>query len=294
MKAKISNFLFLIALLFLPAITQAADSFTYTPMEKIPGFDTTSSTNFYDYINNIYKFGIWAIGICALLMIMIGGYMYITSAGNNASMEKAKGVITDAVIGLILALSAYLLLYTINPDLVKMKQLSATSQTCSNGSSGTGKTTESGTKTNSEATNKTSSTGKCSDINSSLANELKNADNGVPTGLLAAFMKRECSSAMSNSNACSSNNSYGAGGSMQFIDSTWSQYKCSGSKFNRQDALSCAAKKISNDSGGDYSENGIRKAAKAYCGSCTDKNACGGDYCDGIVSNYDAYKNCSI
>ena len=39
-------------------------------------------------------------------------------------------------------------------------------------------------------------------------------------------------------------------GAMQFIDSTWNQYKCSGSKFNRQDALNCAAKKISKDSGG--------------------------------------------
>lgn len=98
-------------------------AFNYTPMEKIPGFETETVGNFYTYIQAVYKFGIWAVGIAALLMISIGGFMYITSAGNNTAMGKAKGVIADAVIGLVLALTAYLLLYIINPDLVKIKPL---------------------------------------------------------------------------------------------------------------------------------------------------------------------------
>jgi len=92
---------------------------TYTPMEKIPG--STSISDFPSYVKAIYKFGIWTIGIAALLMIMIGGFMYMTSAGNNATMGKAKGYITDALIGLVMAMTAYLLLYTINPDLVNVK-----------------------------------------------------------------------------------------------------------------------------------------------------------------------------
>jgi len=119
-----------------PIITFAAPSFNYTPLEKIPGFETeTASGDFYTYIQAVYKFGIWAVGIAALLMITIGGYMYIVSAGNNSSMEKAKGVITDAVIGLVLALTAYLLLYVINPDLVKIKKITSV---------GTGTTTDAG------------------------------------------------------------------------------------------------------------------------------------------------------
>lgn len=101
--------------------TIAAGSFSYTPMEKIPGGEQAGS-DFPSYVNSIYKFGIWAIGICAMLMIMIGGFMYITSAGNNASMGKAKGIITDAIIGLVMALMAYLILYEINPDLVKLPE----------------------------------------------------------------------------------------------------------------------------------------------------------------------------
>jgi hypothetical protein len=109
----IAIFLFL----FLPVITWAA-SFSYTPMEQIPGFATDG--NFYNYIAAVYKFGIWGVGVSALLMITIGGYMYISSAANVASVDKSKAVITDAIIGLILALISYLLLYEINPNLVRL------------------------------------------------------------------------------------------------------------------------------------------------------------------------------
>ncbi|HRZ94976.1 MAG TPA: hypothetical protein P5262_00175 [Candidatus Moranbacteria bacterium] len=276
-------------------------SFDYTPMEKIPGFDATG--DFSTYVLAVYNFGIWTIGLSALLMIMIGGFMYITSAGNNASMEKAKGIITDAIIGVLMALSAYLILYVINPELVKIKTISmsgaSSSQNqaecekwCRDAGGNQSWTSEciagcgSGTAVR--------ATGTCSDLNDSLKNELNNAGGGVPTALLASFMLRECSPAMSNPSACNKNNLYGAGGAMQFTDGTWydKRYGCSGSKFNRQDALKCAANKIRLDSGGDYSEAGIRKAAKLYCGSCTDRNACGGNYCDGIIANYNVYKNC--
>ncbi len=86
-------------------------------MEPIPGSATT--TDFPSYIRAIYKFGIWTVGIAALLMISIGGFMYLTSAGNTSKTGQAKEIITDAIIGVILALVSWLLLYTINPDLVK-------------------------------------------------------------------------------------------------------------------------------------------------------------------------------
>lgn len=93
----------------------------YKLLEGIPGFfDAGETVSFPDYIMAIYKFGLWTIGLCAMIMIMIGGYMYLTSAGNTASTGKAKEVITDAIIGLILALISFLLLYIINPDLIRL------------------------------------------------------------------------------------------------------------------------------------------------------------------------------
>jgi hypothetical protein len=113
--ALIANF-FLVSASFFPLAALAA--YTYNPMEPIPGFGAVS--DFPTYILNIYKFGIWTVGIAALLMISIGGFMYFTSAGNTAKLGQAKKVIFDALFGLIVALAAWLLLYVINPDLVKV------------------------------------------------------------------------------------------------------------------------------------------------------------------------------
>lgn len=109
---------FIIGGIFLfPFLSHA--QYTYTPMEPIPGF--SGANDFPAFIVAIYKFGIWTVGIAALLMITIGGFMYLTSAGNTSKMDTAKGVIKDALIGLIIAFAAYLILYVINPDLVKVQ-----------------------------------------------------------------------------------------------------------------------------------------------------------------------------
>ncbi len=112
-------FLFIssVGVFFIFSIARAV--YTYTPMENIPGFEN-AATDFPNYILSITKFAIWAVGIAALFMITIGGFMYMTSAGNTSRMDSAKKVIFDAVIGLIVALSAWLLLFVINPDLVKV------------------------------------------------------------------------------------------------------------------------------------------------------------------------------
>ncbi|PIP26414.1 MAG: hypothetical protein CO140_02200 [Candidatus Moranbacteria bacterium CG_4_9_14_3_um_filter_40_7] len=127
-KVKFLVFLVLLSVFIFPLLIVSAAETTgpnldYEPMEPIPGYGTTN--DFATFVSNLYKFGIWTVGICALIMIVIGGYMYAASGGNNASMEKAKGFITDALIGLILALLAYLILYTINPELVKAKMAAA-------------------------------------------------------------------------------------------------------------------------------------------------------------------------
>ena len=142
MPKKLSLFIsFLFFFLAIPALSALAD-FNYTPMETIPGFDT--SGNFCSYISTVYKFGLWTIGICAMFMIIIGGYMYIMSAGNNSSIGKAKGIITDAIMGLLLAFVSYLILNEINPDLLVMKSICTPSSTSSTSGTSSGTPASSG------------------------------------------------------------------------------------------------------------------------------------------------------
>ncbi len=53
-------------------------------------------------IKGIYEMMAYFAGAVAILMIVIAGFRYITSGGNEETMEKAKRQITYAVIGLLL------------------------------------------------------------------------------------------------------------------------------------------------------------------------------------------------
>jgi len=60
------------------------------------------------------------VGIIGLGALVYGGLTYMLS-GTVTSKEVAKKQIWGAIAGLILALSAYLILNTINPDLVRFR-----------------------------------------------------------------------------------------------------------------------------------------------------------------------------
>ena len=107
----------------------------YTLLEEIPGSTTGVTGNLATYLQNLYKFTFWAIGVAALFMLTVGGFMYVTSAGNTSRVETAKTIITDSLLGIIVALFAWLFLYVINPDLVEGLQLPNTVSTTTGGAS---------------------------------------------------------------------------------------------------------------------------------------------------------------
>lgn len=97
-----------------------ASALDYQLLEKIPGTSGVSGSDLPGYISAIYRVALIVVTLSAVLMLSIGGFMYLTSAGNTSSISTAKGIIYDSLIGLVIALSAWLILYTINPDLVEI------------------------------------------------------------------------------------------------------------------------------------------------------------------------------
>lgn len=73
-----------------------------------------------DYLNLLYKYGIAVAGILAAVMMMIGGFQYLTAADSDR-VSKGKERITNAITGLVVLFTAWLLLNTINPDLVSLR-----------------------------------------------------------------------------------------------------------------------------------------------------------------------------
>jgi len=76
-----------------------------------------------NYIAALYTFFVGALGIISVVVMMIGGFLWLTSGGAGERISKAKSTILNAIIGLILAITSYLLLYTLNPNLVNFQSL---------------------------------------------------------------------------------------------------------------------------------------------------------------------------
>lgn len=70
-------------------------------------------------IQQIFTWSLGILGISVFVMFFYSGFLYLTAAGNTARTGEAKTHMTNAIFGAILLLSAYLILYTINPDFVK-------------------------------------------------------------------------------------------------------------------------------------------------------------------------------
>lgn len=75
-----------------------------------------------EFIGWAFQFALGAAGAVALGVLIFGGIKYITSAGNPSGQGDAKKWIQDAILGLLLLLGSYLILNTINPDLVNINE----------------------------------------------------------------------------------------------------------------------------------------------------------------------------
>ena len=119
MKGPIFIFIIIIQI-FATIGVFAAD---YVPLEPLPYYGYSlvpgESIVLSIYLESVFTFGISIAGIFAVTMIVIGGIQYITAYGNTGMVENAKNRITQALLGLLLAVGAWLILYTINPDLAK-------------------------------------------------------------------------------------------------------------------------------------------------------------------------------
>ena len=81
----------------------------------------TETVNIAQYIKIIYQFTIALAALLAVIMIMIGGVRWMTAMGNQGQLDSAKTMILNSLVGLILALGSYTILYSINPALVQLK-----------------------------------------------------------------------------------------------------------------------------------------------------------------------------
>jgi len=89
----------------------------------IPPLNKNAEVSLDQYVTGIYDFAAMAVGIIGVLMFLVGGFQYMISAGNRGMSGEAKKTMINAVIGIIMVLGAYLLLSTINKELINFQAL---------------------------------------------------------------------------------------------------------------------------------------------------------------------------
>lgn len=133
MKHKTLQFMILAFFLFfagaIPLIGIAAD---YVPLAPLPLPGGASGpvggpVSLGGYLSSMFQWIIGIAGVLAVLMIVIAGIEYMSPV--PSAKESGKNRAMAAILGLILALVSYLILRTINPDLVSGPNLDLTSPT---------------------------------------------------------------------------------------------------------------------------------------------------------------------
>ena len=121
--------------LLIPAIANAQDASTGSPsvsnglcqganLQATPG-DTSSATcdvggqAATDKVNSIITLVInvfsFVVGLVSVIMIIVGGLMYVTSAGDSGKVTNAKNTILYAIIGLVVvALSQFIVKFVLS------------------------------------------------------------------------------------------------------------------------------------------------------------------------------------
>jgi len=129
MKAKISILFFTVLLSFsfvLPQLVTAASDIQTTPITATvcPGGGTKYASGILKGVpcdgaidtlgealvivkNVIMIFILPLVGTLFLIMLIIGGILYITSRGNPQQLEKAKKTLTAAIFGLLIVTLSY-------------------------------------------------------------------------------------------------------------------------------------------------------------------------------------------
>lgn len=96
-------------------VDQSISDYLCTPSQPADGHDLERC------VNRLYRFSITAGSIVVVFFIVLAGYMYIT--GGETGKGKGKAMLFNALTGLAIILTSYVLLYFINPSLVVIKPI---------------------------------------------------------------------------------------------------------------------------------------------------------------------------
>ncbi len=120
-------------------LKSAAVALTLAPWRALAATQDTATrcTNFksqfkgiFDWVPNDYctasglalyvtKIILTLSGTVTIIFLMLGGFWYLTSAGNEEQAEKGRSIITNSIIGLIVVMLAYTIVAIVSNTVTK-------------------------------------------------------------------------------------------------------------------------------------------------------------------------------
>jgi hypothetical protein len=109
----------LLVFLLVPLIVRASE-LQYTPLAPLTDSQAGHAISLTSYLPFMFTLLIGVSALLAMVMIVVGGITYMTT-DVFSTKSSGRGMMTSAVYGLLFVLSSYMILYTINPDLLSFK-----------------------------------------------------------------------------------------------------------------------------------------------------------------------------
>ncbi len=123
---KKQKYLVFILFLLLPFFSLLAAETDYPALPTAPS--PTPEEGLPSYVHYIFNLALTIGGLVAFGVLIWGGVLYLTSAGNPEQIGNAKKKLLGAFLGLLILFAVYLILTIVNPDLVAFFSIIETNQ----------------------------------------------------------------------------------------------------------------------------------------------------------------------
>lgn len=104
--------------LVLPLLAGAALEIDFPEISGVKPTDNFGPGN---WVNYFFVFGLGVVGLAILGTVIYAGILYLTAGDNSGKITEAKDRLWGTLIGLVILMGSYIILRTINPQLVDIK-----------------------------------------------------------------------------------------------------------------------------------------------------------------------------
>jgi hypothetical protein len=100
-----------------PMLVQAANKFGTVPSgdtyATVASGGGLTSNSIGKILTDIMNWVLGILGVGAIISFVIAGILYLTAAGDESKTEKAKGMMTYAIVAVVVALVGYVVINTV-------------------------------------------------------------------------------------------------------------------------------------------------------------------------------------